>query len=208
MAHAFLQLALGEQSFAQTHLVHVRLNLFYELLHALGASHWVFGVHLAQLVASEAHVVEVGDCLAQLVGDVGQSSLEVAKRLACVVRRFGCHGVHRHGVADEYRHAPVALAVEVVGLSVGGGHEAQHAAVDVVGSFCLQLLAYVVGHGLHVVLQQVNIGEDVVVDALQDVVGAVVFCGLYAVCVVDESVAERLDVADGAFDEKLAGNVV
>ena len=65
-----------------------------------------------------------------------------------------------------------------------------------------------VGHGLHVVLQHIDIGEDVVVDALQNVVGAVCFSGLYAVCVVDESVAEWLDVAHGALDEELAGYVV
>ena len=52
VAHALLQFALGEESFAQAHLVHIRLNLFYELLHALGASNGVFGVHLAQLVAA------------------------------------------------------------------------------------------------------------------------------------------------------------
>ena len=152
--------------------------------------------------------MEVGDCLAQLVGYVSQPRLEVAERLACVVGRVGCHGFHRHGITDEYRHAPVALTVEEVGLALGGGYEAQHTTVEIVDTFRLQLLADVVGHGLHVVLQHIDIGEDVVVDALQNVVGAVCFSGMYAVCVVDESVAEWLDVAHGALDEELAGYVV
>ena len=85
MAHVLLELALAEEALAKTHLVHVLLDFVDEVLDACCTSGTVFLDGLAQLVAAQLHVVEVGDGLAQTVGDVGYLRLKLAECLACVV---------------------------------------------------------------------------------------------------------------------------
>ena len=58
------------------------------------------------------------------------------------------------------------------------------------------------GDGHDVALQSVDIGEDVVVDALKHVVGAIVFGSAEEIGVIDQSVAERLYCRWGAVEGK------
>ena len=53
------------------------------------------------------------------------------------------------------------------------------------------------GHHFDVVLQQFDIAEDGVVDALQYIVGGVIL-GLDEIGVVDQSVTQRTDLTDAA----------
>ena len=196
VAHALLQLALGKQALAETHLVHAALYLGNEVGYSGSAPRRIALHHLAQLVAAQAHVVEVGYGFSELVGDFGELRLEIAEGVASVIGRVLVDGLHGHGVVDEHGDAPVGvgLCVVIERLAVVGVDEAEHAAVDVVDTLCLELLANVSRHGLDVVLQQFYIGEDVVVDALQHIVGSGGLNGRYLVGVVDESVAERFYV--------------
>ena len=108
---------------------------------------------------------------------------------ATVVGAVRRHGIDGHRVGNIDREAPIAVAVEVIGLASCCLYEAQHAAVYVGYSFSLQLLAQMVGDCFDVVLQQFHIGEVVVVDALQYVVGLIGFGSRYQEGVVDKPVA-------------------
>ena len=96
--------------------------------------------------------------------------------------------------------------MEVEELSVLGRNEGQNLAVDVrrVGSF--QFLADVSCHGNDVVHEHFHVGENGVVDMLENIVGGITF-GAYLVSCIDESVSERLHFSDMALDFKLVNDV-
>ena len=191
------QFARLVQSFGEAHLVGMRLNLVEQRAH-FGHTTALVGLYgFAQLLQAEAHVVEIGNRFAQRLGHVGQHGLETAERLSRETRAFGRHGLHRHRPWDEDGEPPILLPLVLgVGLAVLRAHEAEHLAVDVVLVLLHQLAADVVGHHLDVVLQEVYIGEDGVVDALQHVVGPL-FGRRDLVSVVDKAVAQRLDLGNG-----------
>ena len=64
-------------------------------------------------------------------------------------------------------------------------------------------MAYMCCHRLNVVLQQVYIGENGVIDALQDVVGSVSPHRGHTQRFVDQSVSYRTDAFDSSFDAEL-----
>ena len=73
-----------------------------------------------------------------------------------------------------------------------GGKESKHAAVEVFDALLFQFLANMIGDSDDVVHQHIHIPEDVMVDALQYVVGRVIALGDDAECVVDVPVPKRL----------------
>ena len=72
---------------------------------------------------------------------------------------------------------------------------------------CLQLGSQMVGDGHYVALETVYIGEDVVVDTLEHIVGGGVAGSFNQVCVVDKTVAEGLHGVNSAFNGKLVDDV-
>ena len=187
-----LQLALAEEALAETHLVHILLDVGNEVLHAFCSSGTVFLDCLAQLVAAQFHVVEIRDGFAEAVGDICELSLEFTEGLACIVGTLWVHCLLGDGTRDEYRDAPVLLVcIFHIGLAIGCLDEGKHLAVDVVSALGFQLLADMGSNLLNVALQQVYIGKDGVVDALQNIVWGVGFCCCHLVGIVDESVTER-----------------
>ncbi len=142
-----------------------------------------------QLAGAQLHIVEVGDGLAQSVGDVGEHRLKIAERLAGEVGIFGVHRLEGVGILYENGDAPVFLAVGPVALAgLSAGEKGEHLAVDV--RIARYLAADVGGGAVDVVLQQIHVLEDGIVDALQYIVVAAV--GLHQKGVVYESVAQRL----------------
>lgn len=200
VADALGKFPLAVELLGAAHRVGALLQLVKQRFH-FGHSSFGVGFHgVVELFETEFHVVEIGNALFKLLVDVYEHGLEVAERLAGVARRFGIDGFKRLGVGDEYHHAPVALAVEKVEFAVGGvGYEGEHLAVYVVFTRFLKLGADMAGDGGDVVHQHVDVGENVVVDPLQHVVGSVSFLSAHYVGVVDESVAERLHGGHCAF---------
>ena len=144
--------------------------------------------------------MEVGNGLAQPVGNVGEHRLEMAEGLAREIGVFGIDEFVGIGVLDEDGDAPVGLAVGPVALAgLAAGEEGQDLAVDV--GIAGQLAADVRRGAVDVVLQEVDVPEDGVVDALEDVVVRSV--GDDEQGVVDETVAERLDLKDIPLDIKV-----
>ena len=60
------------------------------------------------------------------------------------------------------------------------------------------------GHFLYVMLQQIDIGKDGVVDALQYIVGGIRLNGVHLIGVVDESVAQGLYFAHSSLEVEQA----
>ena len=173
MADALRQLALAAEALGDGHFVGEGEQLVDDRLHRSHAPYGVAGDDFLELFEAEFHIVEVLDGLAQLYGDVGQHGLEVAEGFAGSLARLGVDGLLRDGVFDEHHQSP-RLAVDGgvkfarVGLQ---GNEGEHLAVDIVLAACLQLLTYVTRDGAYVRHKHLYVGEDVGVDALQDVVG-------------------------------------
>ena len=160
---------------------------------------------IAKLLEAELHVVEVLDGLAQLNRYVGKHCLEVTEGLAGSAAAFGVDGLLRDGIIDEDHQSPIAaFCLDVELAVVFCRDEAQHFPVDVCRALLREFLADVRGDGIDVAHHHIHIGEDVVVDALQHIVRLVLFGSLNFVGVVDESLAKRLNLADGPFVGKLA----
>ena len=204
MADALGQCPLTVESFGKTHFVGTAFQLAEDVTYRGDTSHPVCLHSFLQLAQTEFHVVEVGDCLTQRLFQVYQHLLEVAEGLAtaeCILR---VHLFLGAGIRDEDAHAPVSsVAVLVIGLASRSLYEAQALAVDVLLALCLQLMAYMCCHRLNVVLQQVYIGENGVIDALQDVVGSVSPHSGHMQRFVDQSVSYRTDAFDSSFDAEL-----
>ena len=180
MAHALGQLALAPHALGLAHLLGVLADEVEKLHHRVlaNSSGWVLLDDLAQLLHAELHVVEVGNHLAQLLGDVHQHVLEMAEGVAGEIRILWRHGLVGLGVGYEHHHPPHrAVGLSVVELSAVGGYKAQHLAVDVCHVGSLQFLAYVACHGGDVVHQHVHVGEDGGVYALKHIVGRVGLLG-------------------------------
>ena len=148
--------------------------------------------------------MEIRDGFAEAVGDVGELCLELAEGLAGVVGTFRVDSFLGDGTRDEDGDAPVLLVLVLdIGLAVVCLDEGEYLAVDIVSALGFELLSDVGGHFLDVALQEVNIGEDGVVDALQNVVGCIFFLGCHLVGVIDESVTEGFNLAYSSLDVEL-----
>ena len=86
MAYAQSQLALTKEAFALAHLVHIRFDLIHKFSHGSGTSNGIATQNVAQLVASQLHVVERRDGFAQLVSHISKHRLEVAEGITGVIR--------------------------------------------------------------------------------------------------------------------------
>ena len=80
----------------------------------------------------------------------------------------------------------------MVVFTFAGGKESKHAAVEVFDALLFQFLANMIGDSDDVVHQHIHVFEDMVVDALQHVVGCVIAFGDDAECIVDVPVPKRL----------------
>ena len=79
----------------------------------------------------------------------------------------------------------------------------QDTSVDVGCFFGCKGIPYVRSNSIYVVHHHTDVWEDMVVDALKDIVGSVCFAGLYFICIVDEAFAQRIDFADSPFEGEL-----
>ena len=137
--------------------------------------------------------MEIRDGFAEAIGDVGERSLELSEGLACVVGAFRVDSLLGDGTRNEDGDAPVLLVfVFYIGLAVVCLDEGEHLAVYVVSALLFELLADVGSYFLDIVLQEIYIGEDRVVDALENIVWCIIFYGCHLVGVIDESITERL----------------
>ena len=143
------------------------------------------------------------DRLGQRLGEIRQLGLELADALAALAGQLrGVRLVVGDGVADEDRYGPVvALRIHEIVFVVVGRDDRHHfapgiaslghdAAADVIRDF-----ADVLHHGR-------NVGEDVLILPLEDVVGGIAF-GADDEGVVDKTLAQRVDCRDSALQGKL-----
>ena len=204
VADAFGKGAFAVHPFRLAHLLLERLDLRYERLDGgIGHPPGCIGCNrFPQLTRTQFHVVEIRDGLAQLVGNIGQHRLKMPERLAGIVGILRIHGLVRERVADEHRDAPVGLAIGPVGLAASfHGDEAQDLAVDVAFSGGFQFAADMARNRLDIALEQIDILEDGVVDALEDIILGTV--GFHLEGIVDKTVAQRLDFLDCSVNLKL-----
>ena len=137
--------------------------------------------------------MEIRDGFAEAVGDVGELSLELSEGLACVVGAFRVDCLLGDGTRNEDGDAPVLLVfVFYIGFAIVRLDEGENLAVDIVSALFFELLADVCSYFLDIVLQEIYIGEDRVVDALENIVWCIFFYCCHLVGVVDESITERL----------------
>ena len=95
----------------------------------------------------------------------------------------------------------------VVIFATLAGYEVEHLAVNVERVDGFEFGADMSRDGHDVIHQQVNVGEDGVVNVLQHVVGSIPF-GHYHVSGVDETVSEGLYFSDFAFNLEMGGNLL
>lgn len=199
-----LQLALAEEALAETHLIHITLDFCDEILYAFCASGTVFLDSLTELVAAQFHIVEIRDGFAEAVGDVGELSLKLSEGLSCVIRTFWVYCLLGDGTRNEDGNAPELLVfVFYIGLAVARLDEGEHLAVNVVSALLFELLADVGSYFLDIVLQEIYIGEDRVVDALENIIWCIVFYCCHLVGVIDESITERFYLIYSSGDVEL-----
>ena len=193
VADATRQFSLAEQPFALTHPLGILLKQVENVLHTGHATDGVFRHDLAQLLHTEFHVVEVGNRVAERLRHIDEQFFKVAESHACEVAVLWVHRLEGLRPRNEHHHAPIAVfVVAEEGLSVVGFDESQHLAVDVVLTALFEFAADVFCHHFDVVLQQIDIRENGVVDALQHVVWRVCGSGFHSIRVVDQAVAKRL----------------
>ena len=190
MVRAFFQLAFAIQAFLDTHGFGTFFDFFDQVFHFVQTSGGISLYCVVELLQAEFHVMEVRDGFAQRTfRNVGQHGLEVAECLACFVRQLRVDLFVALAVRDEQANAPIAVAVEIIQLVIFCRKESQHFAVDVAFAFFFQFLTDMRSNDLDVVLQHIHVGENQVVDALQDVFDFAFFV-CYFQRIVNVSVSE------------------
>ena len=206
MADALGKLSFPIQAFGQAHVIGIlpefgQDGLHLGILHAAGL---VGGSGLFKLAGAEFHVVEIGDGLAQLVGDIGQHGFEAAESLTGIAGILRIHGIVGEGVADEHGHAPVGGPVKEPGLVLPfQGQETEHLAVQVGLAGGSQLGADVARYRHDVPLQHVHVRENGMVDTLQHIIRRITG-RFHLEGVVNETATQRTDCIYGCFQGELA----
>ena len=189
MANTLGKFAFAEETFAAAHILSTLFNLVDDVFNTGNATYLVSLNGIVELLQAELNVVEVFDSLAQLFGNVGQHGLEVAKRLAYNLRAFGGYTALWYCIGNEYHDAPILVVEDVVVLAVFAGNELEYFAVDVISMLSFKLFANVGGNSNDVVHQHVNVGENRVVDVLQNVVRGISLGCCYLIGSVDKTIA-------------------
>ncbi len=186
----------------------MRENRFDQRLY-FGSGHTagrIGSYRIAKLPRPQFHIVEVGNRLAQLVGQVGKHRLETAEGYAGISGIFGRDGLVGQCIADKYRDTPPLRSIRPVALArFTLREEVEDLAVDILLAGRFQFGADVPRHAVDVVLQQVHILENALVDALEHIVVRSV--GHDKECIVDQAVAERTDIGHLAFEGKVTGDL-
>ena len=200
MADALGQESSSMQTFSFAHRFGSLLDAFDEVAHLGYPSSPIVADCLMELLKAKLHIVEVGNGFAQLDGDICQHILEFSEGKAGKVRILGIDHIEALRIGDANHQSPIRFAVEMVIFTFVCGKESKHAAVEVFDALLFQFLANMIGDSDDVVHQHIHIPEDVMVDALQHVVGRVIALGDDAECVVDVPVPKRLHGRGLPFD--------
>ena len=155
---------------------------------------------LYQLAKPQLHVMEVWNSLSEGVRDVGQHGLEMAESLSRIFRVLGIDCLVSLCAVNEHGNSPELPIHLDVGLgAVLQRDESEHLPVYVSLSGGFQLTADVPCSGLDVILEQLHVGENGIVNPLQDIIRRVTFCRDF-VGVINQSVPQRGNLLDLAFD--------
>ena len=200
MADALGQESCTMEAFAFAHRFGPLLDAVDEVAHLGYPSSPIAADCLTELLKAKLHIVEVGNGFAQLDGDICQHILEFSEGKAGKVRILGIDHIETLRIGDADHQSPIRFAVEMVVFTFVGGKESKHAAVEVFDALLFQFLANMIGDSDDVVHQHIHVFEDVMVDALQYVVGRVIALGDDAECVVDVPVPKRLHGSGFPFD--------
>ena len=200
MADALGQESCTMEAFAFAHRLAPLLDAVDEVAHFGSPSSPIVANCLTELLKAELHIVEVGNSLAQLDGDICQHILELSEGKTSKVRILGIDHIETLRIGDADHQSPIRFTIEMVVFTFVGGKESKHAAVEVFDTLLFQFLANMIGDSDDVVHQHIHIPEDVVVDALQYVVGRVIAFGDDTECVVDVPVPKRLHGSGLPFD--------
>ena len=200
MANAFGQESGTMQTFAFAHCFGSLLDAVDEVAHLVCPSSPIVADCLMELLKAKLHIVEVRNGFAQLDGDICKHILEFSEGKAGKVRILGIDHIEALRIGDANHQSPIRFAVEMVVFTFAGGKESKHAAVEVFDALLFQFLANMIGDGDDVVHQHIHISENVMVDALQYVVGRVIALGDDTECIVDVPVPKRLHGSGFPFD--------
>ena len=145
-----------------------------------------------------ADVVEALDGLAQRLVEIREQALELTYTLATLIGQRGRVGtVVGRRAGDEDADSPEVLAILVVECAVVGLDDGECLAHRI-GDLALDMLR----HGLDVVHHRGHVGEDVVILALEDVVGRRAY-GVHHEGVVDKTLAQGGDALHLAFEREV-----
>ena len=200
MADALGQESCTMEAFAFAHRFGPLLDAVDEVSYLGCPSSPIVANCLTELLKAELHIVEVGNGFAQFDGDICQHILELSEGKASKVRILGIDHIETLRIGDADRQSPIRFSVEMVVFTFVGGKESKHAAVEVFDALLFQFLANMIGDGDDVVHQHIHISENVMVDALQHVVGRVIALGDDTECIVDVPVPKRLHGSGFPFD--------
>ena len=200
MADALGQESCTMEAFAFAHRLGPLLDAVDEVAHFGSPSSPIVANCLTELLKAELHIVEVGNGFAQLDGDICQHILELSEGKTSKVRILGIDHIEALRIGDANHQSPIRFVVEMVIFTFVCGKESKHAAVEVFDALLFQFLANMIGDSDDVVHQHIHIPEDMMVDALQHVVGSVIALGDDAECIVDVPVPKRLYGSDFPFE--------
>ena len=85
MANTLGQLVFTMQAFRLAHFIGATLNFIQKIPHFPHTSGNIRRHSIMKLLQTEFHIVEIGDCLAQTVGNIGKHGLEVAESRTGIV---------------------------------------------------------------------------------------------------------------------------
>ena len=150
MAYPFGQFAFTVQTFCLTHFISAFFYLIQKIPHLLHTSRRIGSHSITELLQAELHVVEIGNCLAQCIWNVGKHSLEITEGSSRIIGIFGVHRLVSLGTGNKSHDTPVVLTVIPIGFPFGRGDEMKHFTLDIGLSFLFQLLTDMPGHSLDI----------------------------------------------------------
>ena len=188
VADALGQLPAAAQFLAERHLIPYGVDAveqFFRLLQALAVG--ALGAGLVELSEAALHVVEIGDSIVQVLRDISQLSLKLAKAFAYDIGALGRYYILRDTVGDVVHKAPIlslGLYPQFAGASIWQEMERHDT-----------LFPEVARHGIDVEHQACDVGKHMVIYLLEYMC-ALALGGNYDECRIYKTVAQLLYLSD------------
>ena len=142
---------------------------------------------IAKLFQTEFHIMEVGNRLAQFIGNIGKHCLEITESYACIIRIFGVNRFVGPCIGNKRHDTPITLTIMPISLSCIGRKEMQHLTFNVFLAFLFQFLTDMSGYGIDIGLQHFYVLENGMIDTLQYIIGGISLESAYFIGVINKT---------------------